>query len=421
MPRMPIMPNPQGPLAPEPGWITMNAIVKPALLNDPVERGIATYLDEIIALRHDLHQYPELAFQEHRTSKKVAALLADWGYEVAAGIAGTGVVATLRRGDGQRSIGIRADMDALPIEEATGLDYASSNPGVMHACGHDGHTSILLAAARYLAENGNFSGTLRLIFQPAEEIGAGARKMLSEGLFERFPVDAVFGLHNWPGVPTGQFGFVVGPAMASVDQAVIKIVGKGGHGAEPHRAVDPVLASASFITALQSVVSRNIDPQDMAVATVGSIHAGSASNVIPESVEMKLTMRAFSEGVRAKLQERIPALARAQAESFGAEADVNYRLGFPALVNHAGETDFARNVAVSALGPAALAADFRPRTASEDFAFMLEAKPGSYLFVGNGDSAPLHSAQYNFNDAIIAPAARYWVRLAETFLADDNR
>jgi len=399
----------------------MNAIVKPALLNDPVERGIATYLDEIIALRHDLHQYPELAFQEHRTSKKVAALLADWGYEVAAGIAGTGVVATLRRGDGQRSIGIRADMDALPIEEATGLDYASSNPGVMHACGHDGHTSILLAAARYLAESGNFSGTLRLIFQPAEEIGAGARKMLSEGLFERFPVDAVFGLHNWPGVPTGQFGFVVGPAMASVDQAVIKIVGKGGHGAEPHRAVDPVLASASFITALQSVVSRNIDPQDMAVATVGSIHAGSASNVIPESVEMKLTMRAFSEGVRAKLRERIPALARAQAESFGAEADVNYRLGFPALVNHAGETDFARNVAVSALGPAALAADFRPRTASEDFAFMLEAKPGSYLFVGNGDSAQLHSAQYNFNDAIIAPAARYWVRLAETFLADDNR
>lgn len=398
----------------------MNAIIKPPSVADQIEAGIAAYLDEIIALRHDLHQYPELAFQEHRTAKKVAALLAEWGYEVATGIAGTGVVATLRRGNGNRSIGIRADMDALPIEEATGLAYASANPGVMHACGHDGHTSILLAAARYLAEGGNFSGTLRLIFQPAEEIGAGARKMLSEGLFDRFPVDAVFGLHNWPGVPTAQFGFVAGPAMASVDKAVITIVGKGGHGAEPHRAVDPVLASASFITALQSVVSRNIDPQEMAVATVGSIHAGSASNVIPESVEMKLTMRAYSETVRARLQERIPALARAQAESFGATAEVDYRLGFPALVNHAEETEFAREVALQALGASAVEADFRPRTASEDFAFLLQAKPGSYLFVGNGDSAPLHGARYDFNDAIIAPAARYWVRLAEAFLANDN-
>jgi hippurate hydrolase len=398
----------------------MNAIIKTVSITDPIATGIAAYLDEIIALRHDLHQYPELAFQEHRTAKKVASLLAEWGYDVATGIAGTGVVATLRRGNGNRCIGIRADMDALPIEEATGLDYASSNPGVMHACGHDGHTSILLAAARYLAESGNFSGTLRLIFQPAEEIGAGARKMLSEGLFDRFPVDAVFGLHNWPGVGAGQFGFVAGPAMASVDKAVITIVGKGGHGAEPHRAVDPVLASASFITALQSVVSRNIDPQEMAVATVGSIHAGSASNVIPESVEMKLTVRAYNETVRARLQERISALARAQAESFGAEAEVDYRLGFPALVNHAEETEFARNVALQALGTATVEADFRPRTASEDFAFLLQAKPGSYLFVGNGDSAPLHSARYDFNDAIIAPAARYWVRLAEAFLANDN-
>jgi hippurate hydrolase len=311
-------------------------------------------------------------------------------------------------------------MDALPIEEATGLNYASSNPGVMHACGHDGHTSILLAAARYLAESGNFSGTLRLIFQPAEEIGAGARKMIAEGLFERFPVDAVFGLHNWPDVPAGQFGFVPGAAMASVDQAVIQIVGKGGHGAEPHRTIDPVLASASFITALQSVVSRNVDPQDMAVVTVGAIHGGSASNVIPESVELKLTMRAFNEAVRSQLQARIPALARAQAESFGATAAVNYRLGFPALINHVEETAFARAVAFAALGPAAIEKDFRPRTASEDFAYMLQAKPGSYLFVGNGDSAPLHSARYNFNDAIIAPAARYWVRLAETFLTNEN-
>jgi hippurate hydrolase len=394
----------------------MNAIAPISGSNDPVESGIAAYLDEIVALRHDLHQYPELAFQERRTSKIIASNLSSWGYEVATGIAGTGIVATLKRGKGEKRIAIRADMDALPIEEATGLDYASKNPGVMHACGHDGHTSILLAAARYLATSGNFDGTLRLIFQPAEEIGAGARKMISEGLFERFPVDAVFGLHNWPGVPAGQFGFVAGAAMASVDQAKIRIVGKGGHGAEPHRAVDPVLASASFITALQSVVSRNVDPQDMAVATVGSIHAGSASNVIPESVELKLTMRAFTENVREQLRDRIPALARAQAESFGAVAEVDYRLGFPALVNHREETAFAREVAIDTFGVAKVEPDFRPRTASEDFAFMLQAQPGSYLFVGNGDSAPLHSAHYNFDDAIIAPAARYWVRLAETFL-----
>jgi hippurate hydrolase len=398
----------------------MNVITKTSRSHDPVEIGIAAHLDEFIALRHDLHQYPELAFQERRTSKLVASHLSSWGYEVATGIAGTGIVATLVRGEGKQTIGIRADMDALPIEEATNLSYASSNPGVMHACGHDGHTTILLAAARFLAESGNFSGTLRLIFQPAEEIGAGARKMLSEGLFERFPVDAVFGLHNWPAVPVGHFGFVADAAMASVDQAVIRIVGKGGHGAEPHRAVDPILASASFITALQSIVSRNVDPQDMAVVTVGSIHAGSASNVIPESVELKLTMRAFSQAVRDKLQERVPALARAQAESFGATAEVDYRLGFPALINHRAETAFAREVALSSFEPESIEAGFRPRTASEDFAFMLQEKPGSYLFVGNGDSAPLHSAHYDFNDAIIAPAARYWVRLAETFLTDDN-
>jgi hippurate hydrolase len=395
----------------------MNVISQHHRPADDIEKGIASFIDEIIELRHDLHRYPELAFQELRTSKIVASLLSSWGYEVTTGVGGTGVVATLRGGDGEKRIGIRADMDALPIEEATDLPYASDNPGVMHACGHDGHTSILLAAARYLAETRRFSGVLTLIFQPAEEIGAGARKMIADGLFERFPVDAVFGLHNWPGVPTGQFGFVAGPAMASVDQAVIRIVGKGGHGAEPHKSVDPILASASFITALQSVVSRNVDPQDMAVATVGSIHAGSASNVIPESVELKLTMRAFSETVRQQLQERIPALARAQAESFGAQADVNYRLGFPALINHREETDFARSVALEAFGEGQVAKDFRPRTASEDFAFMLLEQPGSYLFVGNGDSAPLHSAHYNFDDTIIAPAARYWVRLVETFLS----
>ncbi|MBW0370757.1 M20 aminoacylase family protein [Ensifer adhaerens] len=395
----------------------MNLILTDTQRAAAVERGLATFIDEIVAIRRDLHQHPELAFQEKRTSSVVGDLLTSWGYEVSRGIAGTGIVATLRGGQGEKAIGLRADMDALPIEEATGLAYASRHKGVMHACGHDGHTAILLAAARFLATEGRFDGTLRLIFQPAEEIGAGARKMLSEGLFQRFPVDAVFGLHNWPGVTAGRFGFVAGPAMASVDQANITIVGKGGHGAEPHLTVDPVLATASLITALQSLVSRNVDPQDMAVVTVGSIHGGQASNVIPESVSLKLTLRAFNGDVRRLLGERVQALARAQAESFGAKAEVDYKLGFPALVNHPDETAFARNVALQALGPEAVVADFRPRTASEDFAFFLEEKAGNYAFVGNGDSASLHSAQYNFNDAIIAPAARYWVRLVETFLA----
>lgn len=395
----------------------MNIHIDGARHRDDAERSILAFIDELVAIRRDLHQYPELSFHEGRTAKVIAKYLLSYGYEVTEGVGGYGVVATLRRGNGDKRLGIRADIDALPIEEATDLPYASHNPRVMHACGHDGHTTILLGAARYLAEHGRFSGTLTLIFQPAEEVGAGAKKMIEDRLFERFPVDAVFGLHNWPGVTAGQFGFVEGPAMASVDQALIRIIGKGGHGASPHETVDPVLASASFITALQSIVARNVDPLEMAVLTVGSIHGGSASNVIPDSVELKLTARAYSPVVRDRLEERVPALARAQAESFGAEADVKYRRGFPPVINHVEETRFARRVAEDVFPTEQVAVDFRPRTASEDFAYMLQARPGSYLFVGNGDSAPLHSPLYDFNDDIIAPAARYWARLAETFLA----
>ena len=395
----------------------MNIHIDGVRHRDDAERTILAYAPELVAIRRDLHQYPELSFHEGRTAKTIAKYLLSYGYEVTEGVGGYGVVATLRRGAGDKTIGIRADIDALPIEEATDLAYASRNPRVMHACGHDGHTTILLGAARYLAEHGRFSGTLTLIFQPAEEVGAGAKKMIEDRLFERFPVDAIFGLHNWPGVPTGTFGFVEGPAMASVDQALIRIVGKGGHGASPHETVDPILASASFITALQSIVARNVDPLEMAVLTVGSIHGGSASNVIPESVELKLTARAYSPAVRDRLEERVPALARAQAQSFGAEADVKYRRGFPPVINHVEETRFARRVAEEAFPAEQVAGDFRPRTASEDFAYMLEERPGSYLFVGNGDSAPLHSPLYDFNDDIIVPAARYWARLAETFLS----
>lgn len=382
-----------------------------------VEEGIAAFIGEFQALRRDLHQHPELSFQERRTSAIVAERLGSWGYAVTTGIAGTGVVGTLRKGQGTKALGIRADMDALPITEATGLPYASRNAGVMHACGHDGHTTVLLAAARFLAESGRFDGTLNLIFQPAEENGGGAQHMIGEGLFERFPCDAVFGLHNWPCVGAGHFGCVTGPAMASVDQITITVRGKGGHGAAPHETVDPVVASAHIITALQTVVSRNVDPLDMGVVTVGSIHGGNAPNVVPESVELKLTARAFKPEVREVLKERIPAIARAQAESFGATADVLYRPGYPAVLNHDAETQLARSVAIDTFGAARVDAGFRPRTASEDFAFMLLKRPGSYVFVGNGDGASLHSPYYDFNDAILAPSATYWVRLAERFLA----
>jgi hippurate hydrolase len=373
-------------------------------------------LDPFVAIRRDLHRHPELAFKERRTSELVADHLASWGYAVAQGFAGTGLVGTLRRGSSGKRLGIRADMDALPINETTGLSYASIHEGVMHACGHDGHTAILLAAAKAVADNVDFSGDLHLIFQPAEEIGAGARRMIADGVFERFPCDAVFGLHNWPGLGAGQFGFVEGPAMAAVDQVHITVVGQGGHGAAPHETIDPVVAAASLITALQSVVSRGVDPLEAAVVTVGSIHGGTASNVIPDNVEMKVTLRSFTPTVRNLLEARVPALAKAQAESFGARADVAYRRGFPPVVNHPEETQFARRVALTQFGPEGIAESFRPRTASEDFAFFLEARPGAFVFVGNGDGAALHSPRYDFNDAILAPAAAFWTRLAGAFL-----
>ncbi|MBB4015717.1 hippurate hydrolase [Chelatococcus caeni] len=382
-----------------------------------VQAAIGAFADEFVALRRDLHRHPELAFEEHRTSAIVAEFLARWGYEVTAGIGGTGVVGTLRRGNGLRHLGLRADMDALPIIEATGLPWASRQTGAMHACGHDGHTAILLAAARHLAESGDFNGALTVIFQPAEEIGAGARRMIGEGLFERFPCDAVFGLHNWPGLANGRFAVIDGPAMAAVDKALVTVCGKGGHGAAPHETVDPVVASAHVITALQSIVARNVDPLDAGVVTVGAIHGGSASNVIPDSVEMKLTLRSFRPEVRALLEARVPALVRAQAESFGATAEVTYQRGFPAVVNRPGDAEIVRSVVAESHGVAAIAGDFRPRTASEDFAFFLEERPGAFIFVGNGDSAPLHSPAYDFNDANLIPAATVWVRLAESFLS----
>ncbi|MBU2409552.1 MAG: amidohydrolase [Gammaproteobacteria bacterium] len=376
---------------------------------------------EFIGLRQDIHRHPELAFDEHRTSALVADKLAAWGYTVARGLGGTGVVGQLVRGHGGRRLGLRADMDALPIDEATGLDYASRHAGVMHACGHDGHTAMLLAAAQHLAQQGNFSGTLNLIFQPAEEGGGGAVKMMDDGLFERFPCDAIFAMHNMPGMPEGQLVLREGATMASSDYATVVLRGIGGHGAMPHRAADPIVAAASIVMALQTVVSRNIDPMQMSVVTMGAIHAGKANNVIPATATLEISIRALDRDVRSRLEQRVKALIAAQAESFGVEASIDWRPGYAVLVNTHDETEFARAVALELVGPERVVLQGPALPGSEDFAFMLERVPGSYLFVGNGDgdsagACMVHNPGYDFNDRNIAVGSAYWVLLAERFL-----
>ncbi|MBK7026038.1 MAG: amidohydrolase [Polaromonas sp.] len=382
---------------------------------------------EFIQLRRDIHQHPELAFEEHRTADLVASKLESWGYTVHRGLGGTGVVGTLKRGDGKRKLGIRADMDALPINENTGLAWASSTPGIMHACGHDGHTAILLAAAKAIAQNdspnSSFNGTLNLIFQPAEEGGGGAVRMMEDGLFTHHPCDAVFALHNMPGVPVGHFVFREGAAMASSDYASIRIKGKGGHGAMPHRAADALLAAAAIVLALQTVVSRNVDPLHTAVVTVGALHAGQANNVIPELATMELSVRALDPQVRLLLEQRIKALVTAQAESYGVTAEIDWRKGYCVLVNAVKETDFARQVAIDLVGTARVTLQGQALTGSEDFAFMLEQIPGSYLLIGNGDgdsagACMVHNPGYDFNDENIATGADYWKALVKAFLIE---
>lgn len=391
---------------------------------DPVLPGIRAAESEMVALRHHLHAHPELAFEEFATSDLVAERLAAWGYEVHRGLGGTGVVGTLRCGAGARRLGLRADMDALPIHEQTGLPYASRHAGRMHACGHDGHTAILLAAARELAQARDFDGTLHLIFQPAEEGLGGGRRMVEDGLFDRFPCDAIFALHNMPGFPVGKFGFREGSFMASSDTVIITVRGKGGHGSAPHLSADPVVAAAHLVLALQTVVSRNVDPRDMAVVSVGAIHGGDAPNVIPGEVQLRLSVRAYRPEVRAMLRERITALAQVQAAALGAQAEVDYHWRYPALVNDVVSTVFAREVARDWLGEQALIPDLQPLTGSEDFSFMLEQCPGSYLIVGNGvgdthgtGGCMVHNPGYDFNDRILPLAATYWVKLARRFLS----
>ncbi|MER9197874.1 M20 family metallopeptidase [Mesorhizobium sp. M0933] len=373
---------------------------------------------ELAAARQHLHAHPELSFQEHETAAYVAERLESWGYEVTRNVGGLGVVGRLRQGSG-RSIAIRADMDALPITEATNLPYASQASGKMHACGHDGHTTMLLGAAEYLARTRHFNGTVNLIFQPAEEAGkgSGAQAMIADGLFERFPCDAIFGLHNHPGAPTGSFLMRAGPLMAASDTVTIRIAGRGGHASRPHLTVDPIVAAANVVMTLQTVVSRNVNPIETAVVTVGTIHGGTASNVIPEHAEITLSVRSFSAEIRDTLEQRIRNIAALVAQAHGATVEIDYERGYPVVVNSERETSFATDIAVELVGQDKVSVcPLIP--GSEDFSYFLEHKPGCFLRLGNGeDSAILHSSKYDFNDGNLTVGAALWARLTERFLA----
>lgn len=375
---------------------------------------------EVLATRHHLHRFPEIGLSEFNTSDYVAEQLTALGYEVTRGLATTGVVATLRNGLSDRSIGIRADFDALPILEETGLPYASEIPGVMHACGHDGHTAMLLGAAKILAERRNFDGVIHLIFQPAEENFGGARIMIEDGLFQRFPCDAVFALHNDPDVAFGHFALREGPIMAAVDECKITVNGRGGHGAEPQSTADPIVCGASIVMALQTIVSRNIHPLDPTVITVGGFHAGAASNVIPERAEMVLSIRSFDPKVRDQLESRIRAVAEGQAASYGMGVTIDYERGYDPTVNHKAETDFVRDLAMSFAGQNKVFDLPRPMMGSEDFGYMLAERPGTYFFLGTQrtpDDPPLHHPRYDFNDDILPVGTTFWVELAERYLS----
>ncbi|MBI1418524.1 MAG: amidohydrolase [Limimaricola sp.] len=383
----------------------------------PAKNRFAEMLPEIAAWRQDIHAHPEILFETHRTAALVAEKLREFGCdEVVTGIGRTGVVGVIRGRSttSGRVIGLRADMDALPITEATGLPYASTVPGAMHACGHDGHTAMLLGAAKYLAEQRAFDGTVVVIFQPAEEGGGGGREMCADGLMERFGVDEVYGMHNWPGLPLGRFAIRPGPFFAGTDQFEITVTGKGGHAAKPHDAVDSTLVGAQIVVALQSIVSRNADPVEQVVVSVTSFQTSStAFNVLPARVTLRGTIRTLDPAMRKMAEERLIALATGTAGAFGAQAEVKMLHGYPPMVNHATQTDFAAEVARDISG----ACDDAPLVmGGEDFAYMLEERPGAYILVGNGDSAQIHHPEYNFNDEVIPAGCSWFAGIVEARL-----
>ncbi|MGC2809136.1 MAG: M20 aminoacylase family protein [Bradyrhizobium sp.] len=383
---------------------------------------VADLQPEIQAWRRDIHQHPELLYDVHRTAAFVADRLREFGCdEVATGLGRTGVVGVIKgrkpNGHGDvKVIGLRADMDALPIEEQTNLAYASKTPGKMHACGHDGHTAMLLGAARYLAETRNFAGDAVVIFQPAEEGGAGAKAMINDGLMDRFGIEQVYGMHNGPGIPIGSFAIRSGPVMAATDAIDIRIEGLGGHAARPHKCLDSVLVGAQLITALQSIVSRTIDPLDSVVVSMCEFHAGNARNVIPQTAELRGTVRTLTAEARELVEKRVREVVAGVAQMTGAKIDLVYEPGYPVTVNHALQTDVAANVAKEIAGDANVH-PMPPMMGAEDFSYMLEARPGAFIFCGNGNSAGLHHPAYNFNDEAIVFGTSYWIKLVENTLA----
>jgi amidohydrolase len=381
----------------------------------------------IAALRRDIHQHPELCFEEVRTADLIAKALSEWGIEVHRGLGQTGVVGIVKNGSSSRAVGLRADIDALPMTERNAFGHASVHPGKMHACGHDGHTAMLLAAAKHLSRHRNFDGTVVLVFQPAEEGGGGAREMMKDGLFERFPMEAIFGVHNWPGLQVGQFALRSGPVFASSNEFKITIKGKGAHGAMPHLGVDPVPAACQMVQAFQTIISRNKRPIDTGVISVTMIHTGEATNVVPETCVIEGTVRTFTTEVLDLIERRMKTIAEATCAAFEATCEFEFARNYPPTVNHEAETRFVQQVLADVVGPANVL-DFEPTMGAEDFSYFLQAKPGCYFLIGNGDGAHragghgmgpcmLHNPSYDFNDDLIPLGATLWVRLAEQWLS----
>ena len=378
-------------------------------------------------IRRDLHAHPELCYEEQRTADVVAAKLTEWGIPIVRGLGITGVVGIIQNGSSKRAIGLRADMDALPMQEINSFEHASRHPGKMHACGHDGHTAMLLGAAHHQATHRLFDGTVYLIFQPAEEGGGGARRMMDDGLFEQFPMDAVYGMHNWPGMPMGTFGVVAGPMMASSNEFRVVVKGKGAHAAQPHRGIDPVMLAVQIAQGWQTIISREKNPLHTAVLSITQIHAGSATNVIPDEAVLIGTVRTFTTDVLDLIETRMGEIARHTAAGYHATVDFNFKRNYPPLVNHARETAFAVQAMTDVVGADKVNAHTEPTMGAEDFAFMLQEKPGCYVFIGNGEGdhragghglgpCQLHIASFDFNDQLLPIGASYWVRLAEMSL-----
>jgi len=383
----------------------------------PIASRIADMKAEVAAWRRDIHEYPEILFEVHRTAGSVAEKLKAFGCDqVVTGIGKTGVVGVIHgKGTGPRKVlGLRADMDALPMDEQTNLAYRSKNPGKMHACGHDGHTAMLLGGAKYLAETRDFSGTAVVIFQPAEEGGGGGREMVRDGLMERFGIQEVYGMHNMPGLPPGHFAIRPGPLLAAADRIVIEIEGLGSHAAKPHLGVDPVVVGAQIVNQAQSIVSRSVDPVKSGLISICQFHAGSADNVIPQTATLRGTARSLLPEVRDTLENRLREIVEGTAKAYGARATLTYSRHYPVTKNHERETEFAAAIASDVVGPEAVDANTPPLMGGEDFSFMLEARPGAFIFIGNGDSAGLHHPAYDFNDDVIPAGIAFWARLVET-------